>query len=274
MGIIWNYRESLVMRLNNNVTRVNRKMAGRPNDRKTFDNVVEAFSDGESIASSSLVQLVMKRRKGPLPVKDMLGESLVTGGMMALHVTAWDWLDVGLKNTNRDIQPCIDAITMERLHMQSYRPTLLKDTAIGALRRLLEIQLSSHVTKVQTISNGKLRTIQKWSWWDGLTLDSSQQDPSNVTDQLKDTFLTKQQQTQERLAMETVDRESIMKLVNYVSNMGASKALDSDHLELSVDVTKPLALLVAVSVASTYSLIRGRHWSDRVNQHVFSVTCI
>ncbi|KAG1726753.1 hypothetical protein EDB19DRAFT_1833324 [Suillus lakei] len=260
-NIIWQYRDSLVMRLNNQMTKVNRRLPARPKDRKAFDIMAAALPDSQKISSNALEQLVGSRRRATTPhakTRSMMGETLKVTGMMALHVTSWDWLHSSLKNGNRDILPCINAITMENMYMQKYRPELLRDGPIGALRRLLEVYV-----------NGKLVTGKVWKWWDDILLDASQHDTTKVMQSIKNKFTVNQHQTQEKLALETVDRDIITKTVNSITNLALLKVTGSSHSDLSTDITRPLALLVA-GMQLNSSRLRLRHLC-KDNEAMFDV---
>jgi hypothetical protein len=237
------------MRLNNKMTMLQRRMQPRPKDRTEFDAKFEALPAMEKITSTGLTNVIGERRKPTAPkTRSMAAEPKGLLGIMALHVTSWDWLHPSLKNSARDIAPMGEAITLERLYADSYRHELLSDVSIGALRRMLEICLEGKAKKQQTYVNARLVTDKKWKWWDGIVLDDSQADPTKVTKEIQETFAVNVQQTQQRLALETADRDAITKAVSYISNMACARAGESSHSQMSADVAKPLALLVAVGL--------------------------
>ncbi|KAG2130761.1 hypothetical protein DEU56DRAFT_757826 [Suillus clintonianus] len=268
-NIIWTYRTSLVMRLNNTMTRLNRQMQPRPKDRKEFDALYDALPAIDKITSSGLTDLIGERRKGPAPrTRSMSTEPQRLPGMMALHVTSWDWQHPSLKNSVRDIAPVVHAITLERLYSERYRPELLRDGTIAALRRMLEMCLADKAIKQQTWVNMKLITEKRWKWWDGIILDESQEDPTKVTRGIHESFAKNAEQTQAKLALETMDREAITKAVSYISNMACAKAGESSHSKLSADVARPLALLVA-GLELNSARLRLRHLA-RNNEAFFN----
>ncbi|KAG2335348.1 hypothetical protein BDR05DRAFT_954142, partial [Suillus weaverae] len=216
MQIIWNYRRTLVVRLNNAVTKSMRRLDARPKDKKAFDAAIEAFQDSEQITSEALQQLVLKKRgKHAVSNRDLSNEPLAIAGMLALHVTAWEWHSQSIKNPKRDIQPCINAMTLEHTFMLQYRPKLFRDKMAGSLRRIIELSLSKRLEPKQKMTSRKeLYTVQQWTWWDGLTLSDALADPSIIMNEIHEDLINKQHKQQERLALETQDRNAIQKLVN------------------------------------------------------------
>jgi hypothetical protein len=188
-----------------------------------------------------------KRLKKGAPSRDIANEPHSVAGIMVLHTTAWDWQKTGIKNSTRDIEPCLKAIAIERAYMQRYRPPLLKDPWVGTLRRLIEMSLIIHVKKRRVMQGASLVNLQEWVWCDELTLDACHADPKNVLDKIKDKGILKTQQMQERLGLESIDRDAINKLVAIVSNMACAKASLSSNASMSADVLTPLKGLVHVS---------------------------
>ncbi|KAG2029474.1 hypothetical protein BDR03DRAFT_1018338 [Suillus americanus] len=254
MQIIWDYRKTLVTRLDNAVTKSMRRSDNRPKDKKAFDAAIERFQDTEQIASQALQQLVLKKRgKHAVSNRDLSNESLGIAGTLALHVTAWDWHSLSIKNPMRDMQPCINAITLEHTLMLEYRPKLFRDKWAGSLRRIIELCLSKRLEAKQKMTSRKeLYTVQQWTWWDGLTLSDALEDPSKILNEIYEDLVNKQHRQQERLAFETRDRDAIQKIVNYVANMPCSKAFGTPQSNMSHEVVMALTQLVdALELNST-----------------------
>ncbi|KAG0693409.1 hypothetical protein DFH29DRAFT_881461 [Suillus ampliporus] len=173
---------------------------------------------------------------------------------MAIHVTSWDWQSPTLRNSARDIEPCIKAITLEHVHMQKYRPNLLEDLWIGALCKIMELALSKRIKNLQTIENGKLKTMQEWIWWDNLHLREMHEDPQIIVAKIND--------------KNSIDCEAITKLINYVGGMACAKvSLDSQSL-MSSDVLKPLQALVQSYTLATIGLeINSAHIRSHILNH-------
>jgi len=179
----------------------------------------------------------------------MSKESLSVSGTMALHVTSWEWLSSQVKNASRDIEPCVRAITLERVIMKKYRGTALEDTWVGSLRRTLEIALAECVKSVMTMNaDGTLRKTREWVWWDGMSAPESLKDPSAVVKSIEEANIQKQQEIAQRLALEKADREAITKVVQHVGNLACAKASSGSHAAMSSDVHDALSNLVYVSV--------------------------
>ncbi|KAG2029473.1 hypothetical protein BDR03DRAFT_1018337 [Suillus americanus] len=244
VNIIWLFRDSLMIRLTNKIAQGNVVTKARAADKKALDKAFEELLDTEQVACNALLALVNKKRRTQDASRDLSYEPRSIAGMMVLHTTAWDWLKSGIKNASRDIEPCLRAITIERVYMLQYRPTLLKDKWIGALRRMFEIALMTQVKKKMIMQGKELVKVQEWVWWDDLALAASQADPDIVVAGIKDKSLLKQQQVQESLALESTDRDAINKLVAIVSNMACAKASTSPIALMSSDVLSHLHDLV------------------------------
>jgi len=213
-------------------------------NKKTFEKRFENLPEQEKILTRSLFELLnMKRLKKN---RDMRCNPSTIPGVMALHVTAWDWLflNVKMKNTSRDIMPLVRAITLERSIVKKYRPSLLKEPSIGALRRSLEDTLRACTKERPTIdASGRLVYTQQWTWWDGIELSG-------------DVLTAEQQQQDERLALEDMDRLAITRIVNFISGLSCAKATTEGDSVLSMDVVTPLKRLVYVSVLSLFMSIQ------------------
>ncbi|KAG0704650.1 hypothetical protein DFH29DRAFT_1067848, partial [Suillus ampliporus] len=188
--IIWKHRDTLMLRLTNYMTNDKNLRHPRAKDRKALDAEFDALPENEIIASDALTKVLLSKRAGKSGMRNrnLAMEPQSIGGMMALHTTGWDWQSPAIKNTARDIEPCMRAIAVERVYMGTYRPKLLRDKLVGALRRLIEVELGSRVRKLQTLdSAGKLHVVQEWEWWDGITLQTTQLDAEVVLQSLRDT---------------------------------------------------------------------------------------
>lgn len=236
-----------MVRLTNYMIINQTRLTPRPKDKKDLINAFDALPEEEIIASETLTKILQTRRMKANKSRDFSSEPPSVAGVMSLHTTAWDWLSPTLKNAVRDIDPCMRAITVERLYVRTYRPRMLEDAFIGTLRRLLEETLTLGVKEVTTIdSHGLLSNKRAWLWWDGLVLNPAQEAPAVVLEGIKDDVIKEQRQQQDRLVMENADREAIQKLVAYVSNMACALSA-SPATMLSADVTIPLEELITVS---------------------------
>ena len=234
--------------------RTQRAQSARPKDKKTFEEEFRKLSDGEHVACKALVDMVTTRRSksGHERTVDMSKESLSVSGTMALHVTSWEWLSSQVKNASRDIEPCVRAITLERVIVKKYRDAALEDPWVGSLRRTLEIALAECVKSVMIMNaDGTLRKTREWVWWDGMSVPESLKDPSAVVKSIEEANIQKQQEIAQRLALEKADREAITKVVQHVGNLACAKASSGSHAAMSSDVHDALSNLVYVSVIVT-----------------------
>lgn len=258
-NLIWEHRRTFMVRLTNYMIINQTRLTPRAKDKKALVSSFDALPEEEIIASETLTKLLQNRRMKANKSRDFSSEPASVAGVMSLHTTAWDWLSPTLKNAARDIEPCMRAIAVERLYVRTYRPRMLEDKYIGALRRLLEETLTLGVKEVTTIdSQGLLSNKRAWLWWDGLVLNPTQEAPAALLEGIKDDIIKEQRQQQDRLVMENADREAIQKLVTYVSNMTCAISACPTTM-LSADVVTPLQDLVTVSSCpSCYHKVRRR----------------
>ncbi|KAG2053956.1 hypothetical protein BDR06DRAFT_1008148 [Suillus hirtellus] len=163
---------------------------------------------------------------------------------MGLHVTAWDWASPSIKNNMQDLLPTLQAIILERTHMQHYCPKLLLEPWISALRRLLEMALARYVQPLQTIGRSGLETKAEWTWWDKLTMSDKQEDPQAIIDTIEDESVQEQHKLEERLMLKQTHTDALQKLVNYVANLPCAKAVSSSDALMSADVLIGLKYLI------------------------------
>ncbi|KAG2353003.1 hypothetical protein BDR07DRAFT_1497243 [Suillus spraguei] len=260
--LIWTYRQSFVMRLNNQMLEIGRQDLQRPKDKKEFEETLTNMEDSEKFFCETLLKLVTTRRqKNIVNPRDFTGESNLVAGTLGLQVTSWDWPSPTHRNHARDLLPCVQGLTLERLFLVNYRPELLKDAWVGALRRLMEITLAKYVQPLQTIDNGRLRTVKKFNWWDSLTTRETQMDPQCVIDEVKQAIVHKQQQVKERLMLEEAHRDAIQKLVNHITNLPCTKASSAPNALMSADVWVPMEQMIRGIILNT-SRERDRFLSD------------
>ncbi|KAG1729012.1 hypothetical protein EDB19DRAFT_1832554 [Suillus lakei] len=187
-NIIWPHRNSLVMHLNNMMVQIDRRQEKCLINKKAIDNTYTNLPDAQLTISEALIDFIIAKRSKSANVRsrDLTNEPLLVAGTLALHVTAWDWLNPGLKNKARDIEECVKAITLERLYMMKYRPKMLTDVLVGTLQGLLEVGLSKCIRPKETINNcGQLQMVQEFVFWDSLTLDDKHPPPEDVIAELK-----------------------------------------------------------------------------------------
>jgi hypothetical protein len=215
---------------------------------KAFEVACKAMPKADVLASQALVDVIMKRRIAPQS-RDLSGEDSERLLMIGAHVTAWDWLSPMLKNSKRDIAPCVNAMFIERAIVKSYRVRLLKDEFIGGLRRLLELALSESCREMQSIdpATKKLSDVKTWVWWDSFVVPELSQDVDTVLANVEQSFIETQQRQQRRMELERTDKEAITKLINYVCGMACAKASGGRSSKLSADVVTPLDALIDVS---------------------------
>ncbi|KAG1758542.1 hypothetical protein EDD22DRAFT_956780 [Suillus occidentalis] len=239
--IIWNHRRTLMVRLNNLMLSNKQRLSPRVKDRKELASAFDLLPLNEKIASEALLKILQSKRVKGNTSRDLASEPQSIAGTLALHVTSWDWLSPTLKNTVRDIEPCVKAIAVERQYVLKYREKLLNDKLVGALRRMMEEMFDPNVKKIATMSKaGELQSTQAWKWWDGITSKATLEKPSDVLESIKSKSFVKQHKMHERLSLEQIDREAINKMIAYISNMACAQASTDANSVLSSDVVGPL----------------------------------
>ncbi|KAG2029517.1 hypothetical protein BDR03DRAFT_1018283 [Suillus americanus] len=247
---LWALRGTLVLRLQNNLTTMSaRKRKSEPfKDRKEVD---EAFAQLESDAQDNLQKLhaLMLARKGR--GRDLTSEQQDVPGILAMHVTNWDWHTHISKNGKRDREPLIKAVLLDLVKIRKRREGLFKDPMVAGLRTILEEVIAKHTRAVNTSGeNGQTVKRKRWLWYDGAKI------PPDVTPTLE-TVLTEDCHTihahmQSRQDMEGNDRAAIMKLVGYVERMFVAKATSSTHSPVAANVVRELKKLIhALEINST-----------------------
>ncbi|KAG1758536.1 hypothetical protein EDD22DRAFT_956775 [Suillus occidentalis] len=238
---LWALRGTLVLRLQNNLT----TMSARKSKRKPFKDrkeVDEAFAQLGSDAQDNLQKLhtLMLARKGR--GRDLTSEPQDVPGILAMHVTSWDWHIRISKNGKRDTEPLIKAVLLDLAKIRTRREGLFKDPMVAGLRTILEGVIAKHTRAVNTSEeSGQIVKRKRWLWYDGAKI------PPNVTPTVE-TVLTadchaihaRMQSCQD---MEGNDRVAIMKLVEYVERMSIAKATSS-HSLVAANVVRGLKHLI------------------------------
>ncbi|KAG1823903.1 uncharacterized protein BJ212DRAFT_707267 [Suillus subaureus] len=247
---------------NNLTTMSARKRKSEPfKDRK---EVNEAFAQLESDAQDNLQKLhaLMLARKGR--GRDLTSEQQDVPGILAMHVTNWDWHTRISKNGKRDREPLIKAVLLDLVKIRKRREGLFKDPMVAGLRTILEEVIAKHTRAVNTSGeNGQTVKRKRWLWYDGAKI------PPDVTPALE-TVLTEDCHTinahmQSRQDMEGNDRAAIMKLVGYVERMLVAKATSSTHSPVAANVVRELKKLIhALEINSTRLRMRALKNDDRL----------
>ncbi|KAG1901145.1 uncharacterized protein F5891DRAFT_1187843 [Suillus fuscotomentosus] len=238
---LWALRGTLVLRLQNNLT----TMSAHKSKRKPFKDrkeVNEAFAQLGSDAQDNLQKLhtLMLARKGR--GRDLTSEPQDVPGILAMHVTSWDWHTRISKNGKRDAEPLIKAVLLDLVKIRKRREGLFKDPMVAGLRTILEGVIAKHTRAVNTSEeSGQIVKRKRWLWYDGAKI------PPNVTPTVE-TVLTADCHAihacmQSCQDMEGNDRAAIMKLVEYVEHMSIAKAT-STHSLAAVNVVRGLKKLI------------------------------
>ncbi|KAG1719065.1 hypothetical protein EDB19DRAFT_2030564 [Suillus lakei] len=139
-------------------------------DRKEVD---EKFAKLGTSGKDDLktLQNLMALRKGW--GRDLTIEPQMTPGILALHVTSWDWNNSTSKNSKRDVEPFVKAILFDLRRDRARRENLFNDPLVAGLRKVLEDLIAKHTKAVNMIGeNGRTMKRKRWLWYDGAEIPS------------------------------------------------------------------------------------------------------
>ncbi|KAG1727323.1 hypothetical protein EDB19DRAFT_1914266 [Suillus lakei] len=239
---LWALRTTMVLRLQNELTTtIALSQQSKPfKDRKEVD---EKFAKLGTSGKDDLKKLqnVMALRKGR--GRDLTIEPQMTPGILALHVTSWDWNSSTSKNSKRDVQPFIKAILLDLSRDRTRREDLFNDPLIAGLRKILEGVIAKHTKAIHMIGeNGGTIKRKRWSWYDGAEIPSDVT-PTKAVSLMADDHVM-QAHIQRRQELEAGDRSDFIKLISYVEHIAGAKATSSTHSPMAANVVRALQTLI------------------------------
>ncbi|KAG1863221.1 hypothetical protein DFJ58DRAFT_774470 [Suillus subalutaceus] len=260
---LWALRTTMVLRLQNKLTTIiARSQHGKPfKDRKEVDEKFERLGSGGKGDLKKLRE-VMSFRKGR--GRDLMTESQVIPGILALHVTSWDWNNCASKNSKRDVDPFIKAILLDLGRDRTRREDLFNDPLIAGLRKMLEDVIAKRTKAINMTGKGG-RTIKRtrWLWYDGAEIPSDVTPTTTAT--LTDDVHVVDARIQRRHELEGHDRAAIVKLISYVKHMASAKATSSTHSPMAANVVRGLQNLIhELEINSTRLRIRSLEGDDSI----------
>ncbi|KAG2354423.1 hypothetical protein BDR07DRAFT_1494637 [Suillus spraguei] len=222
---LWALRTTMVLRLQNNLTTAIACSHRRKpfKDRKEVD---EKFARLRSGGKDDLKKL-----------------QNVTPGILALHVTSWDWNNCTSKNSKRDVEPFIKAILLDLDKNRTTREDLFNDPLVSGLRKILEDVIAKHTKATKMIGeSGRTIKRKRWLWYDGAEI------PSDVTPTTTASLLADEHLVDMRIQrcheLEKHDRVAIVNLISYVKHMTGAKATSSTHSPMAANVVRGLHKLI------------------------------
>jgi hypothetical protein len=234
----------MVLRLQNKLTTtIARSRQSKPfKDRKEIDEKFERLGSG---SKNDLKRLrdVIASRKGRR--RDLMAEPQAIPGILALHVTSWNWNKCASKNSKRDMEPFIKAILLDLGRDRARREDLFNDPLVAGLRKILEGVIAKHTNAINIIGEGR-RTIKRkrWLWYDGAEIPSDV--APTTTASLMDDDHVIDARIQHHHELEGHDRAAIIKLISYVKHMAGVKATSSTHSPMAANVVRGLQNLIHV----------------------------
>ncbi|KAG2031386.1 hypothetical protein BDR03DRAFT_986444 [Suillus americanus] len=260
---LWALRTTMVLRLQNKLTTtVARSQQSQPfKDRKEVDENFERLgSAGKNDLKKLRNMMALRKGRG----RDLTTEPQVIRGILALHVTSWDWNNCVSKNSKRDMEPFIKAILLDLGRERTRREDLFNDPLVAGLRKILEDVIAKHAGAINMIGEGG-RTIKRkrWSWYDGAEIPSDVAPTTTAT--LTDDEHVMDARIQHRHELEGHDRAAIIKLISYVKHMAGAKATSSTHSPMAANVVRGLQNLIhELEINSTRLRIRALEGDDSV----------
>ncbi|KAG2050858.1 hypothetical protein BDR06DRAFT_1010815 [Suillus hirtellus] len=224
-------RSTSVLHLHNAMSAIpmQAKMATRPT-KKNFQEKWAATSESTKQKAKVLLDAVSKYvGKGDI---DIPVSAMNTVGMPAFMSTGWDWRRLTIrKNRDRSIDPAIQAIIMELEFAQTYRPDLLQDPIIWALRATLHTHILDHQTKslLNPATAGSLAQRQDWQFWDGINIHK----PSGADVIDSDAHLSAEEVLRRRSVV-TAHRNALLHLVKIVTDMPIAHV--TPHKDSGIDM--------------------------------------
>jgi hypothetical protein len=190
-----------------------------------------------------ILQNLMASRKGR--GRDLTIEPQMTSGILALHVTSWDWNTSTSKNSKRDVEPFVKAILFDLGRDRARRENLFKDPLIAGLRKVLEDLIAKHTNAVKmTGENGRTIKRKRWLWYDGAEIPSDIT-PTKTVSLAADNYAT-QARIQRLQELEAGDRSDFIKLISYIQHMSGAKATSSTRSPMAANIVRALQTLIRV----------------------------
>jgi hypothetical protein len=233
-----------VLRLQNKLTTtIARSQQSKPfKDRKEVDEKFERLgSEGKNDLKRLRDMIASRKGRG----RDLMAEPQVIPGILALHVTSWNWNECASKNSKRDVEPLIKAILLDLGRERARREDLFNDPLVAGLRKILEGVIAKHTNAINIIGEGR-RTIKqkRWLWYDGAEIPSDVA-PTTTASLMDDNYVI-DAHVQHRHELEGHDRAAIIKLISYVKHMESAKATSSTHSPMAANVVRGLQNLIHV----------------------------
>jgi hypothetical protein len=89
-------------------------LSPRPKDKKELENAYQNLLEGEQYVSEALTKVLHSNRsKNESGSQDLMMESQLIAGMIALHTMSWYWQSSAIKNAVRNIDSCMKAIVVK-----------------------------------------------------------------------------------------------------------------------------------------------------------------
>ncbi|KAG1803895.1 uncharacterized protein HD556DRAFT_1437631 [Suillus plorans] len=260
---LWALRTTMVLRLQNNLTTaITCSQWRKPfKDRKEVDEKFAKLGSGSKDGLKKL-QSVMTLRKGR--GRDLTTELQVTLGILALHVTSWDWNNRTSKNSKRDMEPFIKAILLDLGRDCNRREDLFHDPMVAGLQKTLEDVIAKHTKAINMAGeNGRTIKRKRWVWYDGAEIPSDVAPTVTaslmVDEHVKDAHIHRYHELEER------DRAAIVNLILYVKHMAGAQATSSTHSPMAANVVRGLRTLIhELEINCTRLRIRALEGDDSI----------
>ncbi|KAG1769734.1 hypothetical protein EV702DRAFT_1049611 [Suillus placidus] len=266
---LWALRTTMVLRLQNKLTTAAARSLQR-NPFKDRNEVDEKFASLEPDEKANLKKLqnVIAFRKGR--GRDLTTEPQVTPGVLALHVTSWDWNNCMSKNSKRDMDPFIKAILLDLDGDRTRREGLFNDPLVAGLRQTLEDVIAKHTQATNVIGeSGRTIKRKRWLWYDGAEIPPGVTPIATVSESLMAIDHVMQARIQRRHELEGRDRTAIIKLISYIEHLAIAKATSSTQSPMAANVVRGLqTLMLELEINSSRLRARALEGDDSMSFNI------
>ncbi|KAG2072081.1 hypothetical protein BDR04DRAFT_473903 [Suillus decipiens] len=240
-----------VQQLHNNMSTIimQVKMGTRPMTKDDFTTKWNTMPEHMQQSATTLFERMKKHvGKGDISIPSSF---LNVTGMPAFAVTGWDWRRQSVKKQlTREVLPSIQAIMVELEFATTYRPEVLSDPIVWALRSALSKNMSTNQyrTKLE-LKSANTGSQREWKFWDGVVVPKPtvKMDVSNEEDIQKAQF-----KTNRRIAAEKVDRDAILKVQKLIASLLIAHVSPDSKSPVAIEVAKATNDLTNVSLTITF----------------------
>ncbi|KAG1772197.1 hypothetical protein EV702DRAFT_1201585 [Suillus placidus] len=252
-GSLWIWRTSGVLHLHNKMSEpdVQELMGKHPKTKDEFMMVWDAMlATTQNQAKTMYDQHKKFFGFGEI---DLPISSMSMPCMHGLMVTRWDWQWATVKkNLPREAEPLVQAMFLEQHIAERYRPRILKDPIVWAIRDSIQKSMMDGIpqSKLKASTAGSLAKRKEWAYWDGITVDEPGED-LEVKDQIDAEAQARLVETNRHIAAEKADYDAILKIRKTIMSMPIARVTFHKKSRLTVEVVDAINQLTEALMIST-----------------------